>query len=467
MNKIEDAKNMKIYYDYKEFKGNTFEKNINSINNLYFGQGIAISETPFIYIDEKEKKNYLSTNCFIIESYSDNKNNSKMICYPISFLNLIFYSNNLLFNLDSNNRLIVFKFEKDSFDRYEFQQKQHEQKVKTNKCGKETIDEIIQKLAKIDENNKLTTNYEILCGILKNDLNENLNIKTPKQINGSLIFELDEFKCKCTIKNIRFEIDGVGKIREKLSLTNGIISFEEGINSLIKYVKLKKEGNPKANDIIDNIFKTPILYKNFKENTVPENQTIICEIKSGFAISDLKKQLNDRILAIRNCLFTLGEKPSYFIGILNFDSNNLDKLEQFSKYSLELNENALIVATVDYQYCGIDISCEIHSEYLLYKKIGKLESKLDETNKRINDMDEKFDNKFKTLDAKIDGISAKLNEKIDGINSKLVEKIDGISAKLDKNVETLLNVIKMFHPSLNIYLDKVGSVKKEEKKDSI
>ena len=62
---MEEKKSKKIYYDIHQFKGNIFQDNIDTINNLYFGQGIMISDIPYIYRSESEKKNYLSTNCLL------------------------------------------------------------------------------------------------------------------------------------------------------------------------------------------------------------------------------------------------------------------------------------------------------------------------------------------------------------------------------------------------------------------
>ena len=75
----------KIYCDYKHFKGNTFEANINSINNLLLGKAQRISNTQFIYVDENDGKNYISANYFIIrrkakDDKEDNIGNEIKMC---------------------------------------------------------------------------------------------------------------------------------------------------------------------------------------------------------------------------------------------------------------------------------------------------------------------------------------------------------------------------------------------------
>ena len=113
----------KIYYDARKFKENSFENNINTINKLYLGLGLKINEIPYIYVDENDNKNYLLANCFTIKTIKE-KNTSdltvkaneeeKTINYPISFLYNVFFDNNTIFYLDSNNQLNVYKFDKNS-----------------------------------------------------------------------------------------------------------------------------------------------------------------------------------------------------------------------------------------------------------------------------------------------------------------------------------------------------------------
>ena len=107
---------------------------------------------------------------------------------------------------------------------------------------------------------------------------------------------------------IELEIDGIGMIREKLNVKKGQINLEEGICSINEYVKLKKENNIKSEDYINNSFKCPILYKNFDDDIIPENNTILIEIKSGIDISGLEEQIIKRIDLINDCLFKQGEK---------------------------------------------------------------------------------------------------------------------------------------------------------------
>ena len=149
-----------------------------------------------------------------------------------------------------------------------------------------------------------------MCDILSNYLNVKLEQQYPKVIAKPLAFEIkndrypDE-KLTCQIKLIKYQIDSTGMIREDLQVGKGKIEFEKGINSISSYVEFK--------DLItfNNSFKCPILYKNFEEEILPANKVILCEIKSGFDIKEIKKQLDERIDAIKYFIFNKEEAPLY------------------------------------------------------------------------------------------------------------------------------------------------------------
>ena len=77
-------------------------------------------------------------------------------------------------------------------------------------------------------------------------------------------------------------------------------------------------------------------------------------------------------------MYNEGEKPEYFIGIVNLYSENVDKLTKFSEYKPEFNDKVLIVSAVDYEYKGMNISYEINTDYLLFKKIDTLKQEIKE-----------------------------------------------------------------------------------------
>ena len=390
---IENKKVAKKYYDSRKFKGNTFEQNIAAINNMLFGQGIKISDTPFIIIDEKDQKKYLSAYNFKIES-KDNKVN---ISLPETFLQYIFYFNKMLFHFNSSNNLIIIKFINNKCYKYPFPNNFN----KDAKCNKEEIKiyeskvtEIKQKLEKINEKSRLTEKYDILFDIFTNDLGYEFKNETPKQIGKEYIVNINhedfEEVYECTIKKINLEIDGSGKISEEIILAKGNTSFEDGINSLINYLNKKKSDPEKANYYINNDFKSPIIFKNFDEYFIPKNKVILCEIKSGFAIDGVIKQLEERINIIRDCLFNEEEKPLYYIAIVNLSSESVELIKSYKDRKINTKEKVLFIVTIDYKYCGFDISHEVHGDYLIYKKMNSIEKTGVDTNIKVTNMEKEL-----------------------------------------------------------------------------
>ena len=390
---IENKKVAKKYYDSRKFKGNTFEQNIAAINNMLFGQGIKISDSPFIIIDEKDQKKYLSAYNFKIES----KNNKVNINLPETFLQYIFYFNKMLFHFNSSNNLIIIKFINNKCYKYPFPNNFN----KDAKCNKEEIKideskvtEIKQKLEKINEKSRLTEKYDILFDIFTNDLGYEFKNETPKQIGKEYIVNIDhedfEEVYKCTIKKINLEIDGSGKISEEIILAKGNTSFENGIDSLLEYLETKKSDPEKANYYINNDFKSPIIFKNFDEDFIPKNKVILCEIKSWFAIDDVIKQMEERINIIRDCLFNEEEKPLYYIAIVNLSSESVELIKSYKDRKINTKEKVLFIVTIDYKYCGFDISHEVHGDYLIYKKMNSIEKTGVDTNIKVTNMEKEF-----------------------------------------------------------------------------
>ena len=125
----------------------------------------------------------------------------------------------------------------------------------------------------------------------------------------------------------------------------------------------------------DNTFKTPIIFKNFEEESIPPKEAIICEIKSGFDITTLKSQIKERINIVNDCLF-VNDKPSYYIGIVNINDRFVDKLNNIKNIldsDFISKEKVIILATINYLYCDIDTSYEVHTDYILYKKLNNMD----------------------------------------------------------------------------------------------
>ena len=182
---------------------------------------------------------------------------------------------------------------------------------------------------------------------------------------------------------------------------------------------MKKNSSEAKNDYIKNSFNCPIIFKNFDEEVIPENKVILYEIKSGYSIDEVLSQLNVRIKIIRDCLFVEEEKPLYFIGLINLLSKNVDKVKKNVENNIQVEENLLLVVSVDYEYCGIDASKEIHNYYLLHKKIDNVEKK---------------------MEAKFDALEKKISN-----NSNI---LTSLSYKIDLMFQNML----LFHPGSTINL---------------
>ena len=417
-NTIKVAKEPSLYADIGGFKGFSFQSNIDSINKLYFGQGLVISKAPYIYRNEKDGKYYLSAYCFKI----DDGENSKEIYYPEAFLNLVFYHDQKIYFVNSQNELLVYKIDEKSCKKYKFAPKYRNQKETNTDPLKESdaisvdlnevrLKQISDKLIELSQNADVKSEYEFLCDVIKNDFKESLMEKS-KQIREtiSFIIKKDDMNFTCEISKDSKEIDSIGNWRKKISVNEGEISFQAGIQSLKRYVELKGKNDDAIKDIIANDFKCPVLFKNFKENIIPENKTLMCEIKAGFAVKDVVDQIEDRIKFIKNCLFNKGEKPEYFIGIVNLYSENVQKLSEFKNYEPNFGGNVILLSAVDYEYHGINISYEINNEYFLFNKIDKLEEKLEKKIDNVQGNITKLNNKFDDLNQKLDSLFEKFDE---------------------------------------------------------
>ena len=183
-------------------------------------------------------------------------------------------------------------------------------------------------------------------------------------------------------------------------------------------MELKDKNDDSINVIISNDFKCPVLFKNFKGKIIPENKTLLCEIKAGFAVEDVVAQIEDRIKFIKNCLFNKGEKPEYFIGIVNLFSENVQKLSEFKNYEPKFDGNVILLSVVDYEYHGIKISYEINNEFLLLNKVDKLETKVDNMQKDI-----------KRIDYNINELKSRLNRFFD----KMENIYPGFNQEMSQN----------------------------------
>ena len=565
MSSVQQDKKDKIYCDYKQFKGNTFENNINSINNLLLGKSQKISNTQFIYVDKNDGKNYISANYFIIwknannnhhgqinykdeknknDNYhkEENKENVIKMCYPQNFIYPIYFHDNRLYYINKNNELLIFKLGRNKVTKYVFIQKiEHKekqnikkieisQKENTIKAGNDIIEEerntsdetndiniskkannineakkekyesaldtnnnhklkkpnnnmkdkvssnnisnkkkdinkeilyelkenkfiIIEnenefekKIKELNNNLNLNKRYELLCDILKNDLKEKLNSDNPKDINKIIKINFEDIE-KCELKFRKYELDCTGIIKEEIHVQKDKISLNDGINTLINFIRNKKDKNFIDKAKINNTFKTPIIYKNFEEELIPPGRTIIGEIKSGFDIENVKHQIEERIDLVNDCLFDIdNEKPFFYIGIININENNikiLNNIKNILDNNFEFKENVMIITTINYLYCEQDASYEIHTDYLLYKKLTEMDKNM---NNRFNLMNYILILIFILLLLSLFFIFNNMNYKINHLQSKFDDRIDHMNKQFNELYQIMIEIKK----SINI-----------------
>ena len=258
------------------------------------------------------------------------------------------------------------------------------------------LEEILDLLAGIGQGDDLKKTYETLCKILHNYLLENLNENT-NQFFGKKNYEIkiDDLELTCDYEKISMEIDSVGKLRKPITINDNKVSLSSGIQSLEEYINFKKKDDKESMEkYINNDFKCPIIFKNFLEHIIPGNKCILCEIKSGFGLKDVIEQINKRINIIKDCLFSGEEKPEYYLGIVNINSKDFEKLETFLNQEPKFDEKVLIISAVDFEYHGFDLCSEVNENYLLYQKMENIETKLDEFYLDLTNKQTKLDEHF-------------------------------------------------------------------------
>ena len=382
-----------LYNEEKTFKGNLFEESINDINKMHLGLGVKMSVTPYIYKDDNNKKSYLAAYCISLKKEIKTEINNekkeekialKAVCNPLSYLYQVFHYKDFIFHLSQDNKLWLYHFKENKITKFTIPKiKDTSSKLSTEELKEGKIDIALKKIKGLNENVTPKETYEDIIDILDNDLNQNILVDNPKSFNGKAEFEfkIDEISYTFEIKLVKYEVDEAGSIKEIIQLEEGTIDFEKGINSLYHYVTTDKAKYSESNYTKNNTFKCPIIFKNFKEKEIKSNRAIICEIKGGFDIPLVKKQLTERIELLQNCFFNDDEKPEYYIGIVNLLSKNVEKISAFSKSKFKVKEKILIIATVDYIYMGINVSSEINTGYLLHKEMQNINKKLDKFDK--------------------------------------------------------------------------------------
>lgn len=234
--------------------------------------------------------------------------------------------------------------------------------------------QLTEEIKYLNENKKSTT---------KSNSGQNYSVKTDNsegEINGKRFYrKIDDNNIRRFIytKDYKKQIDGFYTKHKEIDLGIGKVEL-----------KIKSDDNSQGNynDLIKNYstnndLKAHILFKNFKEKTIPKDEPIILEIKKSFKLYDLLNQLKQISKVSKN--LTLNEDnskiskfPKYIIGYLcNFNDNDTKmenlkllngKYKETDKTLLEhdlevINNNdvkVIICLIKDEQIMGYNLSVE-------------------------------------------------------------------------------------------------------------
>ena len=194
----------------------------------------------------------------------------------------------------------------------------------------------------IEKNN--STNVSEINDILQNksksksSISSKINNSSEKEGDEGFVYynEIDKYK-KYTkysyVEDFEKEVDGIYKLHDEINLIQGKKELEFENNNNYKYIK--------SNYNLKNGLCANIIIKNFEEESIPKNAPFILEVKAGFELSSILRQIKKASKFIRNMKEYNVELPVYFIGILcSFNEKSIDG--QFAYLNTKYNGSNII-----------------------------------------------------------------------------------------------------------------------------
>lgn len=199
-----------------------------------------------------------------------------------------------------------------------------------------------------DKNNETSKSIK---SVLENETNSSLNnSKKSKKTEDSIFSRVDrsseeelekgilfydeiekgtKYKKYSYLDEFKKEIDGIYYKHSNINL--GIGKKELNFNEYKTYEEFEKKYN---NGDKNNDLKGYIIMKNFEETTIPEDVPFIIEIKAGFELLALLKQIKKAAKYVNNMKNYEKKPPKYFIGILcSFNKFNvMGAFEELDKF---------------------------------------------------------------------------------------------------------------------------------------
>ena len=508
--KIELDKNLFIgpCFDFFKYKINEGDKN--EIKDDEKNNNSSQKNTSFLDIDEREQIDEVKINMFFV-LYNDadyNNEYDQIINQDQNFmLKRIVYQDysineNIITFGKKNYIFIPIKSGKNSFEFIDEnknviiveKRKKSEEKVKDNKMKGTTmkinniqiknVDQFIQENSTIKNKEELkykkcnesksVENLKFEISEINNSLSENKNMTltdintisftlsdsnklsgttnskirddSEKELNGEIFY--DNNKRYIYIDKYEKEIDGVFTKHKIIKLIADEIKLEDGLKAL-------SEGEYN----IDNDIQSHIIFKNFEDSKIKENEAFIIEVKKSMAeLTDLLRQIKDITKIVNNLKCDI-ELPKTVIGIIcsyNKEQVGFQMQQLNSKYKDGILLNHMI-NNIDNKI-NVVIGA-IKDEKILNYNLG--EEDFDngyETRIDINFMN----SLFKQLEEnKMKNIFNKYSEKYESLTYKKYSKIN--YDILNDNYKNMLKNFKSVKKEKNTLQEKYKKSEKEKK----
>ena len=245
----------------------------------------------------------------------------------------------------------------------------------------------------------------------KNDSSENEGIK------GDIInydIENNKFIKYLYVQNYEKEVDGIYPFHEEIKLIKGNIELVKDYKTVVN------------NYNVNNDLNAFIIYKSFKEYSIPKDNAVIVEVKKSFQLLGVCKQIKKFSKIANNLTGTKTKLPLYAIGIMCSFEENMFK-EQIKK----VTESKLFES----------INEKIEDNGIKYVLAVIKEEKIGDYNIGIEDYS--IDNKYKRVDISF------MNEKLKfGLTSEQIEEMQkGIkyeSVNYEKKLEVTISQYNRF-----------------------
>ena len=331
-------------------------------------------------------------------------------------------------------------------------------KNKSNDISKDEMNEIKVNFSNTSSSEKLMSlTDEELPDIIQNQSkqssissNTNQEDDSEKELNGDMFYDIDS---RYIFNSYKKEVDGIFSKHRTITLNKEEIYLKDGLEDLLANVY-----------DIENDIKSHIIFKNFKEEQINENESFILEVKKSMAeLLSLLNQIKNISKVINYTQGVEDDKrlPRCIIGIIcKFENSQIYRQQQ---YLYSNNENLLkhIMEIIKNNNVKVVIGVIKNEQILGYplgkpdydKDIGK-ETRVDINfmntfignldEKKVDELKGKYSQKYQSLTlTKNPQINYDtLNNNYQALQKKLEQK-EKENSELQQKLEQALNYIKI------------------------